>query len=55
VPIRDQMFNHLRLFFRDTRDSNHGPDLLEDNLKEILQKILGIYNLEIKVREINYF
>lgn len=55
LQIRDQMFNHLKLFFRDNRDSNNGPELLENNLKEILQNVLGIYNLEVKVREINYF
>jgi len=55
LQIRDQMFSHLRLFTRDNGDSNNGDDLLENNLKEILQKSLGIYNLEVRVREINYF
>ncbi len=55
LQVRDQMFSHLRLFTRDNRDSNNGPDLLEHNLKGILQNSLGIYNLEVKVREINYF
>jgi len=55
LKIRDQMYNHLMLFLRDSGDSSNVSDLLENSLKGILQNSLGIYNLEVKVREINYF
>ena len=55
LKIRDQMYNHLMSFIRDSGDSNNVSDLLENSLKGILQNSLGIYNLEVKVREINYF
>ena len=55
LKIRDQMYNHLMRFIRESGDSNNVSDLLENSLKGILQNSLGIYNLEVKVREINYF
>lgn len=55
LKIRDQMYNHLMLFLGDSGDSHNVSDLLENSLKGILQNSLGIYNLEVKVREINYF
>ena len=55
LKIRDQMYKHLMRFIRESGDSNNVSDLLENSLKGILQNSLGIYNLEVKVREINYF
>jgi len=55
IRIRDQMLHHLSSLTRENRDLTTGPDWLENDLRGILQASLGIYNLEVKVREIKYF
>lgn len=55
IRIRDQMFGHLRSLTREKKDLNASPDLLENRLEGVLRNSLGIYDLEVKVREINYF
>lgn len=55
LRIRDQMFSQLISFAGENKDLDNGQSLLENDLKGILQNSLGIYNLEVKVREINYF
>jgi hypothetical protein len=55
LRIRDQIFKHIVSLARQKKDLTDGSELIEDNLGRILQKSLGIYNLKVRVKEINYF